>query len=98
MSFCPGQSRRCLSMNRNWRQLCAPSTGSRMIEGLDKLFEAWGQPSLAELRELLENLELGDHGVWHLSGQEALQGPGQRVFRLRFARDGQVRSLIAKRL
>ncbi len=69
-----------------------------MIDGLNRLLEGYGQPCLAELRELLESLDLGQARSCRLLGQELLQTPGQRVFRLRFACNGVPRSLIAKRL
>lgn len=69
-----------------------------MIEGLDKLLQGHGQPCLAELRELLDNLEMSRGRTWRLLKQELLQPPGKRVFRLQFGCDGEVRSFVAKRL
>src|SRR5437867_176007 len=85
-------------MNRNWRRRCARSTGGGMIEGLDKVLQGSGQPGLAELRELLQEL-LGEYDVaGRLIAQDTLQPRAQRVFRLRFAVNGQTRSVVVKRL
>ena len=69
-----------------------------MIEGLDRILEASGQPGLTELRELLQELIVGRDGKGRLLDQETLQPRGQRVFRLRFAIGGQTRSVVVKRL
>ncbi len=69
-----------------------------MIEGLNRLLEGSGQPCLAELRELLENVQLGRDRVWRLIDQEPLQTQNRRVFRLKLACGREVRSLVVKRL
>ncbi len=71
-----------------------------MIEGLDKELQGRAQASTTELRELLEEL-LGEHGPEaRLIEQQMLRSHAHlsRVFRLRFAVNGQVRSMIVKRL
>jgi hypothetical protein len=72
----------------------------KMIEGLDHLLEASGQPGLPELRQVLNEL-LDEHksGI-RLVEEKMLQPKGQRVFRVRFAlnRNSETRSFIIKRL
>ena len=69
-----------------------------MIEELDKVLEGSGQPGLTELRELLQELIGGRGGTGRVIDQQMLQPRGQRVVRLRFAIDGQTRSVVVKRL
>jgi Ser/Thr protein kinase RdoA (MazF antagonist) len=69
-----------------------------MIEELDKVLQGSGQPGLTELRELLQELVAGPNGNGRLLDQQTLQPRGQRVSRLRFAIDGQTRSVVVKRL
>src|SRR6266496_3958869 len=85
-------------MNRRWRWRCARSTGASMIEGLDRCLEGSGQAGLEELRQLLEELLGGEGVTGRLIEQQTLQPRGQRVMRLRFAFDGQTRSVVIKRL
>ncbi|HEY6169563.1 MAG TPA: aminoglycoside phosphotransferase family protein [Verrucomicrobiae bacterium] len=69
-----------------------------MIEGFEKILEGTGQPGVDELRELLAELLARDGRAVRLIEQSQLQPRGQRVFRLRFALDGAVRSVVIKRL
>src|SRR2546426_7575992 len=85
-------------MNRNWLRRGARSTGASMIEGLDKILEGSGLPGLTELRELLQELVGGRDEPGRLIGQDMLKPRSQRVFRLRFAINGQTRSVVVKRL
>ena len=69
-----------------------------MIEGLDKILADTEQPGLEELRTLLEELldEPGCTGHW--LDQTRLKPRSERVHRLRFAINGQLRSVVVKRL
>ena len=67
------------------------------MEGLEKVLEGCERTGLAKLRHELERQWNGS-GDWRLVGHEPLLPRGNRVSRLRFARDAEVRSLIAKRL
>jgi len=69
-----------------------------MIEGLEQILNGTGQPGLAELRGLLEELLGGRESSGCLLEQQTLQPREMRVFRLRFGVNGQERSLIIKRL
>ena len=69
-----------------------------MIEGLDKVLEGSEQPGLRELRGLLEELVDGPSVEGTFMGHQALQPRSMRVFRLRFAINGSVRTWIVKRL
>lgn len=71
-----------------------------MIEGLDKALQGRAQASVRELRELLEELLGADGADARLIDQQMLRSHAHlsRVFRLHFAIDGQVRSMIVKRL
>ena len=69
-----------------------------MIEELNKVLEGSGQPGLTELRELLQELVGARDGKGRLIDQQTLKTRVQRVFRLRFAVDGQTRSVVVKRL
>jgi Phosphotransferase enzyme family len=72
----------------------------KMIEGLDHLLESSGQPGLPELRHVLNELLNGHKSGIRLVEETMLQPKGQRVFRVRFALDGnsETRSFIIKRL
>jgi aminoglycoside/choline kinase family phosphotransferase len=85
-------------MNRNWPPRSARSTGTGMIEGLERILEDSGQPGLRELRELLEELLGGRQAAGRLIEQQMLQPKGSRVFRLLFAINGQTRNVVVKRL
>ena len=69
-----------------------------MIEGLDKLLNCTGEPGVSELRSVLLNLL----GRWErpvkLFAQIPLRSEHRRVYRLRFTTNGQVGSIIIKRL
>ena len=69
-----------------------------MIEGLDAVLENSGQPGLPELRGLLEELLGGREAEGSLIETQKLQPCASRVFRLRFAINGQTRSVVVKRL
>src|SRR6266542_2835315 len=69
-----------------------------MIEGLERCLEGSGQAGLEELRQLLDELLGGNSVAGRLVEQQTLQPRGQRVMRLRFAIDGQPRSVVVKRL
>src|SRR5437773_205343 len=69
-----------------------------MIEGLEKLLEGNGQPGLTELRELLQELLAGRDGTGRLLDVQSLKRRTQSVYRLRFAINGQARSVVIKRL
>ena len=69
-----------------------------MIDGLEKILEGGGQPGLAELRELLQELLGGRDVAGCFIGQDTLPSRAQRVFRLRFGINGQTRSVVIKRL
>lgn len=69
-----------------------------MIEGLDKLLEDDGQAGLAELRCLLGRILGGPAATGRVLEGRTLTPRTPRVFRLRFDRDGQPCSLVAKRL
>ena len=69
-----------------------------MIEGLDRVLEGSGQAGVTELRGLLQEL-LGGPGIMgRLLEEQMLQPRAMRVFRLRFAVNGQTHSLVVKRL
>src|SRR6266511_6452614 len=69
-----------------------------MIDGLEKILEGGGQPGLAELRELLQELLGGRDVAGCFIGQDTLQSGAERVFRLRFGINGRSRSVVIKRL
>lgn len=69
-----------------------------MIKGLDKVLESHGQPGLTELRGLLQELLGGGEAAGRLIEEETLQPRALRVFRLRFAINGQTRQVVVKRL
>jgi thiamine kinase-like enzyme len=69
-----------------------------MIEGLENVLAGSGQPGLDELRGVLQELLDGDGATCRFVDQQTLQPRQMRVFRLRFAIDGQPRSLVVKRL
>jgi Phosphotransferase enzyme family len=69
-----------------------------MIEGLDRVLEGSGQGGVTELRSLLQELLGGPDIMGRLLEEQVLQPRGMRVFRLRFAVNGQTRSLVVKRL
>jgi phosphotransferase family enzyme len=66
-----------------------------VIERLDDVLEGSGQPGLAELRTVLEELFGGHATSGRLIDQHRLKS---RVYRLRFAICGRDRSLVVKRL
>ena len=68
-----------------------------MLEGLDQLLKDSGQPGLAELRQLLAGLLGGPDATGRLVEQSSLKTP-LRVYRVRFAQNGSVRSWVVKRL
>src|SRR6058998_4234765 len=69
-----------------------------MIEGLDQLLDGYGQPGVPELRGLVQELLGGASATGRFVGHSELKPETRRVFRLRFAVDGQPVTLIAKRL
>ncbi len=69
-----------------------------MIEGLDRVLEGSGQPGVIELRGLLQELLGGGDVAGRLLEEQMLQPRAMRVFRLRFAINGQTRSVVVKRL
>src|SRR2546422_7956149 len=69
-----------------------------MIDDLEKVLEGSGQPGVAELRCCLQELFGGPAASGRLLEQQALQPRAKRVFRLRFAINGQTRSVVVKRL
>jgi len=69
-----------------------------MIDDLEKVLEGSGQPGVAELRCCLQELFGGPAASGRLLEQQALQPRAKRVFRLRFAINGQTRSVVIKRL
>ncbi len=71
-----------------------------MIEGLDKALDGRPQAGLAELSDLLGELLGGHRANARLVEPQMLRSHAHlsRVFRLRFATDGQIRSMIVKRL
>ena len=69
-----------------------------MIEGLDQLLDGYGQPGVPELRGLVQELLGGASATGRFVGHSELKPETRRVFRLRFAVDGQPGTLIAKRL
>src|SRR5213079_707152 len=85
-------------MNRDWLRGCKPLVGANMIEGLEELLEGKGQPGLTELRELLQELLAGRDGTGRLLDEQSLKRRTQSVYRLRFAINGQTRSVVIKRL
>src|SRR5436305_15340396 len=68
-----------------------------MLEGLDQLLKDSGHPGLAELRQLLAGLLGGPDATGRLVEQSSLKTP-ERVYRVRFAQNGSVRSWVVKRL
>jgi len=68
-----------------------------MLEGLDQLLKDSGHPGLAELRRLLADLLGGPDATGRLIEQSSLKTP-VRVYRVRFAQNGSVRSWVVKRL
>src|SRR5256885_12148106 len=69
-----------------------------MIEGLDRVLEGSGQGGVTELRSLLQELLGGPDIMGRLLEEQMLQPRAMRVFRLRFAINGQTRSVVVKRL
>src|SRR5437667_12843341 len=69
-----------------------------MIEGLDLLLVGYGEPGVPELRGLVQELLGGASAPGRFVGHSELKPETRRVFRLRFAVDGQPGTLIAKRL
>jgi hypothetical protein len=69
-----------------------------MIEGLDRVLDGSGQAGVTELRGLLQELLGGPDMMGRLLEEQMLQPRAMRVFRLRFAVNGQTRSLVVKRL
>src|SRR6266568_4446961 len=69
-----------------------------MIDGLEQILAGTGLPGIEELRGLLKEL-LGDHTASGRFLEQHTLGPRERrVFRLRFVINGQMHSLIVKRL
>ena len=66
-----------------------------LIEGLNDLLESSGQVGLTELRNLLHELLGGSEATGRLIAQQSL---APCVYRLRFEVNGQVLSLVVKRL
>ena len=69
-----------------------------MIEGLETLLEGKGQPGLTELRELLQELLTRQDGTGCFLDHQSLRRRTQGVYRVRFAINGQTRSVVIKRL
>src|SRR5882762_816295 len=69
-----------------------------MIDGFDSLLEIGDQSGLVELRVLLADLLGGSDAVCSLIDKQQLQSRRPHVFRLRFDYNGEVRSLVVKRL
>ena len=69
-----------------------------MIEGLERVLEGSGQRGVTELRGLLQELLGGRDATGRLLEEQMLQPRAMRVFRLRFAINGQTRSVVVKRL
>jgi hypothetical protein len=69
-----------------------------MIEGLEQILVDTGQPGVAELRGLLEELLGGREASGCFLEQDTLKTRDTRVFRLRFAINNQTRSVFVKRL
>src|SRR5438093_1459487 len=90
-------------MSRAWLRRCAKQIGTTqtnsaaMLEGLDQLLKDSGHPGLAELRRLLADLLGGPDATGRLVEQSSLKTP-VRVYRVRFAQNGSVRSWVVKRL
>jgi hypothetical protein len=68
-----------------------------MIEGLETVLEGTGQPGVAELRGLLQEL-LGGRAASGRFLDQTLKSKALRVFHLRFAINNQIRSVFVKRL
>src|ERR671934_3111544 len=64
-------------------------------EGLDELLDSSSQPGLPELHAVLQEVVGGWDPTARLTGQQRLKST---VYRLQFAADGGVRSLVLKRL
>jgi hypothetical protein len=69
-----------------------------MIDGLDSLLEASGQPGLPELRRSLQAVLGGRSTTGRLIEARDLKPRTPRIYRLCFDLDGQARSLVVKRL
>lgn len=69
-----------------------------MIDGLDNLLDDSGQPGLVELRQLLRELLEESRGSAQVMEQRRLPARRPRAYRLRFAMEGWMRSMVAKRL
>lgn len=69
-----------------------------MIEGMEKILADSEQPGLNELRALLDELLDGPGSTGHWLDQTSLKPRSERVYRLRFAINGQLRSVVVKRL
>src|SRR5436305_14914759 len=67
-----------------------------MIEGLDQLLDGCGQPGVPELRGLVQWLLGAASAKGRFLGHAELMSETRRVFRLRFAVDGEPVMLIAK--
>jgi hypothetical protein len=66
-----------------------------VIDGLDDLLESSSQPGLPEIRAVLQEVVGGWDPTARLIGQQRLKST---VYRVQFAADGGVRSLVLKRL
>jgi hypothetical protein len=69
-----------------------------MIKGLDQVLADSQQPGLDELRALLKELLDGPGCTGHWLDQTKLKPCSERVYRLRFAINDQLRSVVVKRL
>src|SRR5438552_13625933 len=69
-----------------------------MVEGVGRVLEGSGQRGVIELRGLLQELLGGGDVAGRLLEEQMLQPRAMRVFRLRFAINGQTRSVVVKRL
>ncbi len=69
-----------------------------MIKGMDKILADTEQPGLNELRAVLDELLDGPGCTGHWLDQTSLKPRSERVYRLRFAINGQLRSVVVKRL
>jgi len=69
-----------------------------MIKGLERVLENTGNPGLSELRLMLEELLGGNGAESRLIEEQMLrsQAHSARVYRLRFAINGRVCSMILK--
>src|SRR5687767_3272471 len=69
-----------------------------MIEGLDGLLQGSGQPGLAELCDVLQEILGGDEASGCLLEQHTLESSVSCVYRLHIESKGRIHSLVIKRL